>query len=178
MTILGRIPAFGLITVAAVVLIDQLTKYIMVELVMRPDGVAETPFFTEKVIELLPVFNFRMTWNFGISFSLFNSGEALTVKMLIALQVLITLGLFWYMTRMDRRWMHFATGLIVGGAVGNIIDRIVYGAVADFLDFHVGQWHFPTFNVADSCISIGVVLWLLDAIGFPARPAPAAPQKD
>jgi len=178
MTTLGRIPALGLITVVAAVLFDQLTKYIMLEWVMRPEGVTETPFFTDKVIELLPVFNFRMTWNFGISFSLFNSGEALTIKMLIALQVAITLGLFWYMTQMDRRWMQVATGLIVGGAIGNIIDRVMYGAVADFLDFHIGLWHFPTFNVADSCISIGVVLWLLDAIGFPARPAPAAPQED
>jgi signal peptidase II len=178
MTAPGRIPVFGLITVAAAVLVDQLTKYIMVELVMRPAGVTETPFFSEKVIQLLPVFNFRMTWNFGISFSLFNSGEALTVKMLVALQLVITVALFWYMTRMDRRWMQLATGLIVGGAVGNIIDRILYGAVADFLDFHLGEWHFPTFNVADSCISIGVVLWLLDAIGFPARPAPVASQED
>ena len=57
-----------------------------------------------------------------------------------------------------------ATGLIIGGAIGNIIDRARWGAVADFFDFHVADWHFATFNVADACISVGVALWLLDAI--------------
>jgi len=53
---------------------------------------------------------------------------------------------------------------VIGGALGNIIDRAMFGAVADFLDFYVGDWHFPTFNVADSCISVGAVMWLLDAV--------------
>src|SRR5262249_4392102 len=145
---------------------------------LRPPGVTETPFYTDKIIEVLPFFNFRMTWNTGISFSLFNSGEDLTVKTLIAVQIVITLGLAWYMRRMDRPWMQVATGLIVGGAGGNIIDRAVHGAVADFLDFHVGAWHFPTFNVADSCISIGVFLWLLDALGLSTHHGRATPQKD
>jgi signal peptidase II len=173
-----RIPKVGVAVAAVALVLDQITKYVMVHLVMRPPGVTATPFQSDKVIELLPVFNFRMTWNTGISFSLFNSGETLTVTALIAVQIGLTLLLAWYMSRMDTPWMQWATGLIVGGALGNIVDRAMYGAVADFLDFHVGEWHFPTFNVADSCISIGVFLWLLDAIGVTSHHARAESQKD
>ncbi|TAL00549.1 MAG: signal peptidase II [Rhodospirillaceae bacterium] len=173
-----RVPALGIAAAAVAFGLDRLSKYIVVERVMRPAGVTETPFFTPKVIELLPIFDLRMAWNPGISFSLFNSGAALTVNLLLTIQVAITLGLTWYMTRLSGRWMQFAAGLIVGGAAGNILDRVTVGAVADFLDFHAGEWHFPTFNLADSCISIGVFLWLLDAMGLPPHLTRAAPHKD
>jgi signal peptidase II len=157
---------------------DRITKYVMIEQVMRPPGVTETPFFTDKIIDLIPVFSFRMAWNTGISFSLFNSGEALTVNILLAVQIVITLFLAWTIFTAKNAWVQVATGLIVGGAIGNIYDRAMYGAVADFLDFHVGEWHFPTFNVADSCISIGVFLWLLDAMGLTPHHAPTESAKD
>jgi signal peptidase II len=172
------VPVLGFAVAAVAFLVDQLSKYAMINWVMRPEGVTETPFFTDKVIDLIPVFGFRMAWNTGISFSLFNSGEALTVNILLALQVVITLFLVWTMWTAKNGWVQFATGLIVGGAIGNILDRAMYGAVADFLDFHVGEWHFPTFNVADSCISIGVFLWLLDAMGLSPHPAAETPTKD
>ena len=166
-------PATAVIALVA----DQVSKYVMVEWVMRPAGVTDTPFFTTKVIPLLPVFDLRLAWNPGISFSLFNSGEAAMVTILAVVQVAITLGLAWYMTQAKGIWMQIATGLIVGGAMGNIVDRASFGAVVDILDFHVGEWHFPTFNLADSCISTGVFLWLLDAVGWPAHHTPAAPQE-
>jgi signal peptidase II len=172
-----RLPVVGLVTAIAALGLDQLSKYVMVQ-VMRPEGVLQTPFDSDKIIDLLPVFSLRMTWNLGISFSLFNSGQTPTIALLLAVQVGITLALGWYMFRMDRPWMQFATGLIVGGAAGNIVDRAVYGAVADFFDFHVGLWHFPTFNLADSFISVGVFLWLLDAVWGPAHHATAVSQKD
>jgi len=172
------VPVVGAATALVALGLDRLTKYVMVELVMRPEGITETPFFTAKVIQVLPIFDLRLAWNQGISFSMFNSGAAWTVNSLIVVQVAITLGLAWYMTRLSGRWMQVAAGLIVGGALGNIIDRATVGAVADFLDFHVGEWHFPTFNLADTCISIGVFLWLLDAIGVPSHFRRAAPQKD
>ena len=171
-------PAVGLVTAAVAFVLDRLTKYIMIEWVMRPEGVSETPFYTGKIIAVLPVFNLRMAWNTGISFSLFNSGTAAVTGVLIAVQVAIVLGLAWYLTRMSGCWAHFATGLILGGAIGNIYDRLAYGAVADFFDFYMGTWHFPTFNLADSCISVGVFLWLLDAMGLVPHHGRATPQED
>jgi signal peptidase II len=173
-----RLPALGIVTALAAFGLDRLSKYIMIERVMRPEGVTETPFYTSKVIHLLPIFDLRLLWNPGISFSFFNSGAPLTVHILLAVRVVITLGLMWYMMRQTSRWMLFATGLIVGGALGTIFDQVTFGMVADFLDFHVGEWHFPAFNVSDSCISIGVFLWLLDAINQPSHHAQAIPNKD
>jgi len=157
-------PKLGVLVAVAGLVVDQVTKYIMVERVMRPEGVAETPYFTDRVIELLPVFSLRLSWNAGISFSLFNSGAAMTTALLLAVQVGVTLLLLWWMRQNDRPWLQVASGLIIGGALGNIVDRALYGAVADFLDFFWGSWHFPTFNVADTCISVGATLWLLDAV--------------
>ncbi len=64
----------------------------------------------------------------------------------------------------ETRLLSVALGLVAGGALGNVIDRILYGAVVDFLDFHIGDWHWPAFNVADSAITVGVVLLILDSL--------------
>ena len=161
---IAGIPKLGVLVAVVGLLVDQLTKYIMVERVMRPEGVVETPYFTDQVIAVLPVFNLRLSWNAGISFSLFNSGETATTLLLLAVQIGVTLMLLWWMRQNDRPWLQVASGLIIGGALGNIVDRALYGAVADFLDFYWGSWRFPTFNVADTCISVGAALWLLDAV--------------
>ena len=166
-------PTWGLLTAAVMFVLDRVSKYIMVEQIMRPPGVGETPFFTNKVIAVLPFFDLRMAWNYGISFSLFNSGTEVMVMVLLAVQLGITIGLCWYMWRIESLWMQVAAGMIIGGALGNVLDRALYGAVADFLDFYWGDWHFPTFNVADSCISVGVALWLLDAARSASHHAPA-----
>jgi len=173
-------PKLGIIVAVAALIADQVTKYIMVEKVMRPEGVIVTPFYTDKIIELLPFFQLRMAWNTGMSFSLFNSGEATTVALLLAVQIAVTCMVIWWMRQLDTPLLQVACGLIVGGAAGNIVDRAMFGAVADFLDFYWGTWHFPTFNVADTCISVGAGLWLLDAVL--ARPqaadTTADPKKD
>ncbi len=157
------IPGRGILVAATVLIADQLSKYIVVERVMRPEGVTATPFFTDRVIEVLPFFQLRLTWNAGISFSMFNSGETTTLALLISTGIAITLTLLWWLREIDRPWLQVAYGLVIGGAIGNILDRAMFGAVADFLDFYWKSWHFPTFNIADSCISIGAGLWLLDA---------------
>ena len=157
------VPMLGIIVAVMALIVDQLSKYIMVEKVMRPEGVMETPFFTDKIIEILPFFQLRMAWNTGISFSMFSSGES-TCHILLAVQITVTCVIIWYLRQLDRPLLLVAGGLIIGGAVGNIVDRAMFCAVADFLDFYWGTWHFPTFNVADSCISVGAGLWLLDAV--------------
>ncbi len=159
----SRAPIVGLVVAMVALLADQITKYVMVDIVMRPEGITGAPYFTSKVIEILPVFQLRMAWNTGISFSLFDSGTPLTIAMLLIVQSLIMAAVIWYMWQMDRRWMQAACGFIIGGGLGNIIDRVTMGAVADFLHFYWGDWHFPTFNIADTCITIGVIMWLLDA---------------
>jgi signal peptidase II len=152
----------GLSVAAVVLVLDQVTKLILLN-ALRPEGVIDTPFFTDRIIEVLPFFNFRMAWNTGISFSLFDGGGA-TTYVLIAVQLAIIAGAIWWLRSLTGALIHVALGLIIGGGFSNIIDRVRWGAVADFFDFHVAAWHFATFNVADSCISIGVALWLLDAV--------------
>ncbi len=152
----------GLIIAAVSLVIDQISKAIFVDM-LRPEGVTETPFYSDTLIEVLPFFNLQMAWNTGISFSMFNSGGT-TTYILLAVQIVITSALVWWLRTLKGALIATATGLIIGGAIGNIIDRARWGAVADFFDFHVAGWHFATFNVADACISVGVALWLLDAI--------------
>ncbi|MDX2223734.1 MAG: signal peptidase II [Rhodospirillaceae bacterium] len=164
---------FGLLVAAAVLVVDQASKYLIVEGLLRPDGVTQTPFFTDTVIELLPVFNLIMAWNRGVSFSLFSAESAVGQWVLVGVQLAITAGLVWWMRKLDTRMLVVGAGMIVGGALGNIIDRVRFGAVADFFDFHVGGWHFATFNVADACITLGVAAWLLDAfVRRPHHPPP------
>lgn len=170
-TIFGM-PVLGVAVAAVAVVVDQVSKYVIVEHVMRPEGVVGTPYLTSKLIPLIPFFQLRLSWNPGISFSMFNSGESTTTAILLAVQITVSLILIWWLRSLDSRWLQVACGLVIGGALGNVIDRALFGAVADFLDFYVGEWHFPTFNVADSCISVGAAMWLLDAVL--ARPHDAA----
>ena len=162
-TVFGM-PVLGVAVAAVAVVVDQVSKFVIVEHVMRPEGVLGTPYLTSKLIPLIPFFQLRLSWNAGISFSMFNSGDSTTTAILLAVQIAVSLVLIWWLRSLDSRWLQVACGLVIGGALGNIIDRAMFGAVADFLDFYVGEWHFPTFNVADSCISVGAAMWLLDAV--------------
>jgi signal peptidase II len=155
-------PRAGLACAIVAVIADQLSKFYMVERVFRPDGVTETPFMSPVVIDILPVFQLRLSWNEGISFSLFSSSDARWA--LVAVTAVITAILAVWMWRTPRRWLQIGLGLIVGGALGNIIDRVSIGAVADFLHVYWQDWHFPTFNIADSCITVGAIIVLLDAL--------------
>jgi signal peptidase II len=169
--LLSKMPLPGLLAAAGGLLADQISKYIIVEKVMRPEGVTETPYYASKIITVLPVFDLRLSWNTGISFSLFNSGTDVAIAVLLTVQIIITLLLLWWLWRLDRPWLQVACGLIIGGALGNIIDRATFGAVADFLLVHWQDWQFPTFNIADSCITVGAGMWLLDAVISPHHDA-------
>lgn len=160
----SSVPRAGLACAIVGMLADRGSKYYMVEHVFRPEGVTETPFLSPIVIDVLPVFQFSLSWNSGISFSLFSSGEAMMVATLLVVTIAITTVLTVWMWRTPRRWLQIGLGLIVGGALGNIIDRALIGAVADFLHVYWQDWHFPTFNVADSCITVGAIIVLLDAL--------------
>ena len=147
-----RVPAYT--AAGAVVAIDQLSKWLVLS------ALDEQPFG----IVVLPFFNLALVWNRGISFGMFNQESELGPWLLIALAAAIVIGLFVWMRQLRSPWPITAIGLVIGGAVGNSIDRMRFGAVVDFLDFHVLDYHWPAFNAADTAIVVGVGMLLLDGL--------------
>jgi len=123
-----------------------------------------------RAIEITGFFRIVMVWNSGVSFGMLNTGEETTRWLLTVLAVGISIGLVFWLRQMNKRLQVIAIGLVIGGALGNAIDRVRYGAVADFFDFHVAGYSWPAFNVADAGITVGVLLLLLDAIMTPRNP--------
>ncbi|HLY78168.1 MAG TPA: signal peptidase II, partial [Caulobacteraceae bacterium] len=103
-------------------------------------------------------------WNKGVGFSLLTLEGPLGPYLLSGLALVITAALLVWLFRLDRLTPAIGLGLVIGGALGNVIDRIRLGAVFDFLDVHVGDYHWPAFNLADSALSLGVVLLVLDGL--------------
>lgn len=155
---------FGVALIA--MLLDQISKWWILERALPcltgpsgPDCLIRTP-----PIEVTGFFNLVMAWNRGVSFGMFAHEAAIMPYVLIAVALAITAFLVVWLRRTDRVFQAVCIGLVIGGALGNVIDRFRFGAVADFLDFHVAGWHWPAFNVADSCIVVGVVLLVLDGL--------------
>ncbi len=147
----------GLAVALLILIADQVSKYFLLDLMQQnPQGIVITPFF-----------NLVLVWNTGVSFGLFQEDSTTRSWTLIGLAVAMLVWLLVWLWRAQGRLVAAALGLIIGGAIGNIIDRYRFGAVFDFLDFHVFGWHWPAFNVADSAIVVGVCLLLLD--GFRPR---------
>ncbi len=144
----------GLAVSVAVLAVDQLTKWWIVFHVMRPP----------RVIEVTPFFNLVMGWNFGVSFGMLDSVPELGTWLLPSAAVAITAVLVVWLNRVDRLRPAIGLGLIIGGAIGNLIDRLRFGAVADFLDFYAWSHHWPAFNAADSAITVGAVVLILDSL--------------
>lgn len=147
----------GLLAASTILILDQLTKWFFRNVVL--DGT--------RFIEVTSFFNIVEVWNRGVSFGLFASESSWTPILLSALAIAISLVLIVWLKKAETRLLALALGIVIGGAVGNVIDRVIWGHVYDFLDFHVAGYHWPAFNVADSAISIGVVLILID--GFIAK---------
>lgn len=145
---------FGLAVAGVVLVLDQASKWWIVARVMDPP----------RTIEVTPFFNLVMAWNRGVSFGLFANDSKWGSWLLSGLALAITVALLVWLAKAENRVQALAIGMVVGGAVGNVIDRLRFGAVADFLDIHVAGWHWPAFNLADSGISIGVALLLFDAL--------------
>ncbi|MGF7173446.1 signal peptidase II [Azospirillum doebereinerae] len=146
---------FGLIVAVAVVVLDQLSKWWILDVVMQP---------IPHVVEVTPFFNLVLVWNYGVSFGTFASGASYMPFVLSGIAAVITVSLIFWLRQAERRLVALAIGFIIGGAIGNVVDRLRFGAVADFLDFHIDSWHFWAFNVADSGISVGVALLLIDSL--------------
>lgn len=128
------------------VLLDQFTKYLV-----------RTKLYLGEVVPVTPFFRITFITNTGVAFGMFQGGN---VFFIIFTLLVLTAFYFWY-----RRWKDMLTSavrnafiLILAGAIGNLIDRVVHGCVIDFLELHIKQYSWPAFNVADSCISIGGAL--------------------
>ena len=157
--ILPRAATGGLLLALLVVAVDQATKQWIVSGVMVPP----------QVIEITGFFNLVLVWNRGVSFGLFNSGAPMGVWILTGLAVAIVAFLLVWLWRAESRLATVSLGLIIGGAIGNVIDRLHYGAVMDFLDFYIGAYHWPAFNVADSAIAVGAVLFVAESLFGPSE---------
>jgi signal peptidase II len=115
-------------------------------------------------IEALPFFNLTMVWNEGVSFGMMNSGTPYMVWGLTAMALIMAASFTVWLIKTDRALMVAALSLVISGAIGNVLDRVRFGAVIDFLDFHAGRLHWPAFNVADSLIVVGVAILALDSL--------------
>lgn len=121
-------------------------------------------------IEILPFFNFTWVENFGISFGMFTAGSEIARWALVGVTALIAIGVTFWIAR-EKQWGdQAALGLVLGGALGNIVDRARFGYVVDYADLHFGDFRpFLVFNIADAAISIGVIILLLRAFFAPAH---------
>ena len=137
-----------------VILLDQLIKYWITNIIMLPP----------RIIPVTPFFNLVLGHNRGVSFGFFDGNSPLNQWLLSLVALAITAMLVIWLARIDKPWVAVALGLIIGGAIGNVIDRLTGGGVVDFLDFHWGEHHWPAFNVADTGITMGAAALILDSL--------------
>ncbi len=146
---------FGLAIAVLILLADQLSKWwVLVRLDLPGRG----------DVAVLPGVDFTMVWNHGVTFGLLQAGSGQGHLTLGLMALAITLLLVGWMHRTDRRLVAGCLGLIVGGATGNVVDRLRYGAVVDFIRVHAWNYSWYVFNVADSCIVCGIGVLLLDGL--------------
>jgi len=144
----------GLSLAALVISLDQLSKWWITDFIMQPP----------RIIPVTPFFNLVLGYNRGVSFGIFDSHFPFNQWLLSLVALAITAALVIWLARADKPWLVVTLGLIIGGAIGNVIDRLVDGAVIDFLDFHWGTHHWPAFNVADTGITMGAAALILDSL--------------
>jgi signal peptidase II len=138
-------------------LVDQASKWAILTIVMQPP----------RIIPILPVFNLTLGFNTGVSFGMFSETLVNWPGTLSLVKLAISAGLLLWAVLSPSLLERTGLAMIAGGALGNIYDRLQQGAVTDFLDFYWGNWHFPTFNMADVAISLGVALILFAALLSP-----------
>ena len=153
----------GWLVAAGSLVADQLSKNLLLYgLNFRALGPAAR-------IDVLPFMNLVMVWNRGVSYGLFQAGSFTGAALLVVFSLAAVAALSWWLLRTNRCTVALGLGLVIGGALGNVIDRVLYGAVADFFHFYAFGHDWYVFNVADAAITVGVVVLLWD--GF-MRPEP------
>jgi len=155
------------------IIIDQITKWFILDHVFRPElglpslGIIEWFKETERLpylsLDITSYFNLTMVWNQGVSFGMFQNDNPWPLTIV----AVIISAIFSVWLYKSKSWVEvISLSLIIGGALGNVIDRLHYDAVADFFDFYVGNWHFPAFNLADSFISVGIFVLIIHSLFF------------
>ena len=145
---------FGLGCAAIVIAVDQLSKWLILTEVMNPP----------RVIEITGFLNLVLVSNKGVSFGLFSSDAVWAQPALASFAALVSILLVIWMRQAQHCFSAIFLGLVVGGALGNAIDRLLHEAVVDFLDFHVAGYHWPVFNIADSAITVGVIFIIAEGL--------------
>ncbi|WP_454279124.1 signal peptidase II [Sphingomonas sp. Marseille-Q8236] len=162
---MAKFPRLGLVTAVALFLLDQVIKWA----ITGPMGLRALG----DVREIAPIFNLRFVPNYGISLGLLTADSNASRWALVAMTGAIALAVAFWMTRERNPVDQVALGCVLGGALGNILDRVRFGYVVDFADLHFGEWRpFLVFNVADAAITIGVLVLLARALLVRDRPAP------
>ena len=158
---------WGLIAAIAALILDQATKLLMLY------GFHFKEMMPEQAIPVLPFFNLVMVWNPGVSYGLFPAHGPWGTALLALFSVAAVIGLGWWLWTAHRAVLSVGLGLVIGGAIGNLIDRLVYGRVADFFHFYWRGYDWYVFNIADCAITLGVGALLYDALLRPEHgPAP------
>ena len=141
-----------------VVIFDQITKYLAEDMLIR-----------HRPVNIIEGLNMTLVYNRGAAFSFLSNAGGWQRWFFMVLSLGVSIALIVWLRQLSRteegKHIFLVTGLalILGGAIGNLIDRLVYGYVIDFLDVYYAEWHWPTFNIADSAITIGACLLILDA---------------
>ena len=150
----GAFSALGAIVAVLAFATDQIHKWWMLKIY----DIGE-----KKLVTITPFLDLVMVWNYGISYGLFQQDGEFGRYALIAIMILAVLCLVLWLASCEGRFAAIALGLVIGGALGNIVDRIVHGAVADFFSFHAFGYHWYVFNLADVAIVAGVGILLYDS---------------
>lgn len=144
----------GLGCAAVVIALDQLSKWVILTQVMTPP----------RIIEVTGFFNLVLVGNRGVSFGLLSSDIPWVQPAFAGFALLVAIFLGLWMRRAENRFLAVSLGFVIGGALGNAVDRLWHAAVIDFLDFHAAGYHWPAFNIADSAITIGVIFILAEGL--------------
>ena len=158
----NRSARLGLLVALVTLVLDQASK---LGLLFGYDLPVKEPVVVAPFLDLMVV------WNRGISYGLFQQHTDVGRWVLLGISLAAAIGLSLWMARTPSRFLAAALGLIVGGAVGNAIDRIAYGAVFDFVHFHIGQFSWYVFNIADAAIVAGVIGLIYDSLVLDKRRA-------
>ncbi|WP_242149729.1 signal peptidase II [Sphingomonas sp. BAUL-RG-20F-R05-02] len=154
---MSRLPAAGFAAAALLFVADQAAKYGITQVLRLDDLTAAR--------EITPFFNLQFVANHGVSLGLLHASNDTSRWLLVAMTGLIALGVLVWMLREPKRIEQIALGCVLGGALGNILDRVRLGYVVDFADFHIGAWQpFLVFNVADAAITVGVLVLFVRAL--------------
>jgi signal peptidase II len=153
-----------------VIALDQLTKYL-----------ASSYLAYQQPVPVIPFFDLTLMYNRGAAFSFLSSAGGWQRWFFTAMALFVSVAIVFWIKRLEsnQRWLAAALALVLGGALGNVWDRIALGHVVDFIDLYYAQWHWPAFNIADSAIFVGAVILVMDALfGTRNHKSPLPPGED